>query len=96
MVLIARVTGQNILVTFKNYLILLKVTIIQLPGTGAIRDQISPSKPKHKITKITNSQYTKGHMVNRVSSPFQKGGHSATKKVKGKQSPGTGTEHTII
>ena len=27
-------------------------------GTGAIRRQIPPSKPKWEITKITNRQYT--------------------------------------
>ena len=32
---------------------------MQRPGTGAIRTQIQPSKPKREITKITNCQYTK-------------------------------------
>ena len=64
---------------------------MQRSGTKAIRTQIQPSKPKQKITKITNSQNTKRtygksnenlsqreHMVNQVSSCFPKGGHSAT------------------
>ena len=37
----------------------MKVTSMQLPGTGAIRTQVLPSKPKREITKITNSQNTK-------------------------------------
>ena len=49
---------------------------MQRPGTETIRTQIQPSKPKRQITKITNSQGE--HMVNLMSSPFSKGGHSAT------------------
>ena len=51
------VSGKNI-----NYYISLitrKVKSIQRPGTGAIRTQIPPSKPKREITKITNSQNTR-------------------------------------
>ena len=33
---------------------------MQLKGTKAIRTKIPPSKPKREITKITNSQNTKG------------------------------------
>ena len=51
---------------------------MQRSGTEAIRTQIQPSKPKREITKITNSQKKKEHMVNRLSSYFPKDGHSAT------------------
>ena len=51
---------------------------MQRSGTEAIRTQIQPSKPKREITNITNSQKQREHMVNRVSSYFPKGGHSAT------------------
>ena len=52
---------------------------MQRSGNEAIRTQIQPSKPKQEITKITNSHNTqREHMVNRVSSYFSKGGHSAT------------------
>ena len=51
---------------------------MQRSGTETIRTQIQPSKPKREITNITNSKNTKEHMVNRVSSDFPKGGHSAT------------------
>ena len=37
----------------------LKVKFMQRQGTAAIRTQIQTSKPKRKITKITNSQNTK-------------------------------------
>ena len=37
----------------------IKVKRMQRSGTEAIRTQIQPSKPKRKITKITNSQNTK-------------------------------------
>ena len=50
---------------------------MQRSETEAIRTQIQPSKPKLEITNITNSQIQKEHMVNRVSSYFPKGGHSA-------------------
>ena len=36
-----------------------KVERMQRPGTGAIRTQTQPAKPKREITKITNSQNTK-------------------------------------
>ena len=55
-----------------------KVQSIQRSGTEAIRTQIQPSKPKMEITKITNSKNTNEHMVNRVSSYFQKGDDSAS------------------
>ena len=55
------------------------ISSMQRPGTEAIRNQIQPSKTKREITKITNSQNEKEHMVNRVSSYFPKGGYSATK-----------------
>ena len=42
------------------------------------RNLIPPSKSKREITKITNTQNTKRHMVNRVGSSFPKDGHSAT------------------
>ena len=53
---------------------------MQRSGTEAIRTQIQPSKPNpRERIKIANSQNTKKkHMVNRVSSYFPKGGHSAT------------------
>ena len=35
-----------------------KVSRMKRLGTGAIRTQLQPSKPKRKITKITNSQNT--------------------------------------
>ena len=53
-------------------------------GTGAIRRQIPPSKPKCKITNIklqciTNkTKWNKKQMANRVGSYFPKGGHSGT------------------
>ena len=37
---------------------LLKLKSMKRPGTEAIRTQIQRSKPKRKITKITNSQNT--------------------------------------
>ena len=46
---------------------------MQRSGTEAIRTKIQPSKPKWEITYITNTQ----NMVNRVSSYFPKGGHTA-------------------
>ena len=36
------------------------VKSLQRPGTEVIRTQIKPSKPTRDITKITNSQNTKG------------------------------------
>ena len=52
---------------------------MQRSRTDAIRAQLQHSKPKREITNITNSQNTKRtYMVNRVSSFFPKGGHSAT------------------
>ena len=51
---------------------------MQRSGTEAIRTQIQPSKSKREINNSTDSQNTKGNMVNRVSSYFPKGGHSAT------------------
>ena len=36
--------------------LIIKVTIMQIPGTGANRTQIPPSKPKGEIAEITNSQ----------------------------------------
>ena len=58
----------------------IKVRSKQRLGTEAIRTQIQPSKPKREITYIiVNSQYLKENiMVNRVSSNFRIGGHSAT------------------
>ena len=50
---------------------------MQRPGTEAIRTQIQASKPKRE-TKIQIVKIQKEHMVNRVSSYFQKDGHSAT------------------
>ena len=37
----------------------LKVTNMQRPGTGEIRTQITPSKPKREITKITKQSKCK-------------------------------------
>ena len=51
---------------------------MQRSGTEVIRTQIQPSKPKREITYITIVKIQSGHMVNRVSSYFPKGGHSAT------------------
>ena len=51
---------------------------MQQSGTEAITTQIQLSKPKREITNITKNQNTREHMVNRVSSYFPKGGHSAT------------------
>ena len=52
---------------------------MQRSGTEAIRTQIQHSKPKREIANITNSQNTKRtYMVNRMSSYFPKGRHSAT------------------
>ena len=48
---------------------------MQRSETEAIITQIQPSKLE--ITNITNSQIQKEHMVNRMSSYFPKGGHSA-------------------
>ena len=61
-------------------IIRMKVRRMQSSGNEAIRTQIQPSKPKREKTNITNSQNTKikRNMVNRVSSYFPKGGHSAT------------------
>ena len=56
---------------------ILKVKQMQKSGTEAIRTQLQPSKSKREITKITNSQNTKKHVVKRLSSSFPKGGHSA-------------------
>ena len=53
---------------------MMEVKIMQRSGTEAIRTQLQLSKPKPEIANITNSQ----NMVNRVSSFFPKGGHSAT------------------
>ena len=47
-----------------------EVKSIQRPGTEAIRTQIQPPKPKREITKITNSQIQREHMVNRVEAIF--------------------------
>ena len=44
---------------FQDLIHLVKVKSMQRSGTEAIRTQIQPSKPKRKITKITNSQNTK-------------------------------------
>ena len=52
-----------------------KVKRMQRSGTEAIRTQIQPLKTKREITNITNSQNTREHMVNRVSSYFPKDGH---------------------
>ena len=51
---------------------MVKVKCMHKSGTEAIRTQLQPSKPKRKMTNITNSHYTK-----RVSSYFPKGSHSA-------------------
>ena len=56
----------------------IRVKSMQRSGTEAIRTQIQPFKPKREINNITYSQNTREHMVNRVSSCFPKGGHSAT------------------
>ena len=44
----------------------------------AITTQTQPSKPKREITNIQIVKIQREHMVNRVSSYFPKGGHSAT------------------
>ena len=51
---------------------------MQRPGTGAIRTQIKPLKPKQEITKIQIVKIQREYLVNRVRSYFPKGGHSAT------------------
>ena len=51
---------------------------MQRSGTETIRTQIQPSKLSRKITNITNVKIQREYMVNRVSSYFPKGGHSAT------------------
>ena len=52
---------------------------MQISRTEAIRTQIEPSNPLWEITNITNSHnYKREHMVNRISSYFPKGSHSAT------------------
>ena len=50
---------------------------VQRPGSEATRTQVQPSKPKREITKI-QIVIQREHMVNRMSSYFPKGGHSAT------------------
>ena len=45
---------------------IITVKRMQRSGIESIRTQLQPSKPKRKITNITNSQ--REHMVNRVSS----------------------------
>ena len=55
----------------------LKVMRKQWTGTGAIRRQIPISKPKWKITKITNRHIQRKQMAKRVGSYFPKGGHQA-------------------
>ena len=58
--------------------VLSKVKSLQRSGTGAIRTKIQPSKPKREITRLQIVKIQREHMVNRVSSYIQKGGHSAT------------------
>ena len=51
---------------------ILKVTIMQNSGTEAIRTNLQPLKIKTGITKITNSQITKKHVVNDCAAISQK------------------------
>ena len=60
-------------------IILTEVKGMQRPGTEATRTQIQPSKSNVKrdnVKQIVKIQ--REHMVNRVSSYFPKGRHSAT------------------
>ena len=50
----------------------LKVKNMQRQGTGAIRTQIQPSKPKREIIKITNSHNTKRTYGQPGEQPFPK------------------------
>ena len=51
---------------------------MQRSGTEAIRTQIQPSKLKGRKLILQIVKIQREHMVNRVSSYFQNGGHSAT------------------
>ena len=51
---------------------------MQKPGNEAIRTQIQPSKPTREITKINSQNTKRTYGQPRVSSPFPRGGHSAT------------------
>ena len=53
-----------------------KVKSMQRSGTEAISTQHQLSKPKREIIIV---KIQREHMINRVSSVFPKGGHSATK-----------------
>ena len=52
---------------------------MQISGTESIRTQLQPSKLKRKKLILQIVKIQREHMVNRVSSYFPKGGHSATK-----------------
>ena len=52
---------------------------MQRSGTEAIRTQIQPSKPKRKKLILQKVRKQREQMVNRVSSYYTKGGHSANK-----------------
>ena len=51
---------------------------MQKTGTEAITTQIQPSNQNGKLLKIQIVKINREHMVNRVSSYFQKGRNSAT------------------
>ena len=52
---------------------------MQRSGTEATRKQLQPPKPKRLITYKKVVKIQREHMVNRVSSYFPKGDHSATR-----------------
>ena len=56
-----------------------KVKSMQRSGTEAFRTQIQPSKSKRKKLLLRKVRIQREQMVNRVSSYYRKGGHSATK-----------------
>ena len=51
---------------------------MQRPGAETIRAHRQPPKTKQKTTKLQIIKLQRKHMVNRVSSLFPKGSHSAT------------------
>ena len=55
-----------------------KVKTMQRPGTETPEPKSSPQNKNGKILKLQIVKILREHMVNRVSSYFPKGGHSAT------------------
>ena len=74
---IGQVQFQEVSVILRKKIPRIKENSMERSGNGAIRTLSQPSKPKREITKIT-VKTQREHMVNRVSSYFPKGGHSAT------------------